>query len=149
MPAAAAVLAARAVGSDPRQLEVYREVALEVLGATKAARDAQAEQDVRTVMQRALQQLELSASAARKRVSGAAVPEAGRCLLSAHRLETHTPAHVYTPESHHLTGRRRRGPPAARGAPHRRRGAGPGRRPGRAGGAAADVRAALRRHHPR
>lgn len=45
-PAAAAVLAARGAGAQPGAATVAKAVALEVLGASKAARSAQAEQDV-------------------------------------------------------------------------------------------------------
>jgi len=47
--AAAAVLAQRGLGTDPQLLVVYREVALEVLGARQSTRDPHAEQDIRCV----------------------------------------------------------------------------------------------------
>ncbi|KAI8469208.1 MAG: intraflagellar protein IFT172 [Monoraphidium minutum] len=69
VPAAAAALARHGGGGGSGGggdlLAVYKKVALEVLGAPQAARDAQAEHDVRDVAHRVLQQLEL-AGAARK-----------------------------------------------------------------------------------
>ncbi|GBF87714.1 intraflagellar transport protein [Raphidocelis subcapitata] len=81
-PAAAAVLAARGVGAEPALLAVYREVAAAVLGAALGARDAQAEQDVRSVLHRALQQLDLPSASPAPRVEA----EAARALFWAAHL---------------------------------------------------------------